>query len=382
MHKLSFGQTVWTGTGCIAKIADETEKFNAKQVMIYTDHGVIKAGLLDKVIAILERINVKYDVYTEIRPEPPLEVGNRAIEALRGKPYDLVIGLGGGSAIDVAKACAVMYTHEGSLEDYLFHTGTKKIVNRGLPMIMIPTTAGTGSEATNVSVFSLETSKDVIAHDYLLPDVAVVDPELTYNLPPAITAATGIDAFTHAIEAYTSKLANPISDTLAIRAMELTSANVRQAVWEGNKEAREAMSLGSLLAGMAFQSAGVCGVHALAYPIGGRFHVPHGASNAVMLPHVMRFIYPATLPKMGIVAEILKEPVERLSPRDRALAVVEAITNMVVDVGLPLHLGAYGITSDDVDVLVSDGVKQKRLLVRSPRPMSADDIRELYTSAL
>lgn len=382
MHRLSFVQTIWTEAGSLSKIKEEAEKFNASKAMIFSDKGVIQAGLVDKVTSVLEKAKIKFEVYTEIEPEPSIDVANRAVEALRDDSFDLVIGLGGGSPIDVAKACAVMYHNSGFLQDYLFHTGTKKIKKKGLPMIIIPTTSGTGSEATNVSVFSLETSKDVVAHDYLLPDVAIVDPELTYGLPPHITAATGVDAFTHAVEAFTSKLASPISDTLAIRAMELITSHIRQAVWSGNKEARKAMSLGSLLAGMAFQSAGVCGVHALAYPIGGRFHVPHGASNAVMLPHVMRFIYPSTLDKMNEVARIMKEPVERMSPREGALAAVQAIENMVIDVGLPLHLGAYGITANDVDVLTEDGVQQERLLVRSPRPMSAEDIRKLYAQAV
>lgn len=239
----------------------------------------------------LEEAGYETEIYTDVVPEPPLAIGEKLVAFTRDNQFDMVIGIGGGSALDLTKLAGVLASHEGSVAEYLNLTGTKQITQKGLPKILIPTTSGTGSEVTNISVLSLETTKDVVTHDYLLPDVAIVDPALTISLPPKVTAATGVDALTHAVEAYISKNASPVSDALALQAIRLISNSIRIAVSNGeDKQARTDMSYGSYLAGLAFFNAGVAGVHALAYPIGGQFHIAHGESNAVLLPYVMGYI--------------------------------------------------------------------------------------------
>ena len=290
-EKITFAPISYTGWGSLAHVTGEVQRFNAKKVLVVTDPFLKELGLTDKVEKPLAEIGVMTELYTEVVPEPPLAVGEKLVAYTREHAFDLVIGLGGGSALDLAKLAGVLAVHEGKVADYLNLTGSKQVSKKGLPTILITTTSGTGSEVTNISVLSLETTKDVVTHDYLLADVAIVDPELTISLSPKVTAATGVDALTHAVEAYISKNANPVSDALALQAIRLISNSLRTAVLEGtNKQARADMSYGSYLAGLAFFNAGVAGVHALAYPLGGQFHIAHGDSNAVLLPYVMGYI--------------------------------------------------------------------------------------------
>src|SRR5699024_3032559 len=209
------------------------------------------------------------------------------IKKIRENKYGLVIGVGGGSCLDIAKVAAVLSENEGEISDYLNLTGTKQLKLKGLPKILIPTTAGTASEVTDTSVFALHDTKDVISHPYLIADYVIVDFALTYTLPKKVTAASGIDALTHAIESYTSKFSSPITDLLALKSIKLISANIKKAVFDGkDAQARENMALGSLLAGISFYNAGVAGVHGLSYPLGGLYKIPHGESNALLLPYV------------------------------------------------------------------------------------------------
>jgi len=290
-EKVTFPPLSYTGWGSISNLKVEVERFQAKRVLLVTDPVLHDLGLTQKVLDPLKELGVSVDIYTKVVPEPPLQVGEDLVKYARAQNSDLVIGLGGGSALDLAKLAGGISTHPGIVKDYLNLTATRKITKKGIPTILIPTTSGTGSEVTNIVVLSLETTKDVIAHDYLLADVAIVDPELTISLPAKVTVATGIDALTHAIEAYVSKGSSPVSDALALQAIRYISSSIRTAVYEGeNKEARIKMSYGSYLAGLAFFNAGVAGVHALAYPLGGLYHISHGESNAVLLPYVMGYI--------------------------------------------------------------------------------------------
>ncbi len=260
----------------------------ASKILVVTDPFLKDIGLTNQVTEPLEAEGYAIEIYTEVVPEPPLAIGEKLVAHTRDNAFDLVIGVGGGSALDLAKLAGVLASHEGNVAHYLNLTGTKQITEKGIPTILIPTTSGTGSEITNISVLSLETTKDVVTHDNLLADVAIVDPALTISLPPKITAATGVDALTHAVESYISKNASPVSDALALQAIRLISNSIRTAVANGqDKQARTDMSYGSYLAGIAFFNAGVAGVHALAYPLGGQFHIAHGDSNAVLLPYVM-----------------------------------------------------------------------------------------------
>ncbi|MDF2855160.1 MAG: alcohol dehydrogenase, partial [Neobacillus sp.] len=339
-------------------------------------------GVIQPVLQILEKENMKVHLDTNVVPEPSLEIGNLVVEAVRESKAELVIGMGGGSALDLAKAAAVLAQNDGHVEDYLNLSGEKKLTHKGLPKLLIPTTAGTGAEVTDIAVFSLVDTKDVITHEYLLADYAIVDPILTYTLPPRVTAASGIDAFTHALEAYTSVQATPLTDTLALEAMRRIVGSIRRAVWYGqDKVAREQMALGSLFAGLSFFNAGVAGVHGLAYPLGGLFKLPHGESNAVLLPYVYDAIWPSCLEKMVQVAKIFELPANGRNDRELAIAVVQSLQELVKDVGLPITLAEYPIHREDIKRLAENGFKQTRLLKRSPKPLNLESIEQIYRNA-
>mgnify|MGYP001164406456 CR=1 FL=1 len=370
------------GEGAIEKVPEAIASFDAKRVMVFADPSIVEIGLLKKLEDVLSDAQLTYKIYSDLQPEPPLAIGDQAVQALKDFQADFVIGMGGGSSLDIAKAASVLYSHEGKVQDYLNLSGTRKLTHKGLPKMLIPTTAGTGAEVTDIAVFSLEETKDVITDEYLLADVAVVDPELTYTLPPRITASTGVDALTHAVEALVSVNATPLTDALALEAIRKISGNIRTAVWHGsNTDARREMAWGSLLAGLSFYNAGVAGVHALAYPLGGLFHIPHGEANAVLLPYIFDYIWPSCLEKMTDMARALGLKTETLSKREVALEAVKELRNLVKDVGLPSTLKAYGIREQDLDTLAKNGIEQKRLLARSPKPFTLESIRERYKAA-
>ncbi|RAV23019.1 iron-containing alcohol dehydrogenase [Paenibacillus contaminans] len=372
-----------TGTGSLSRLPEEIAALGVSKTMIFADPGVLKAGILDSLTRILDEGKVDYTIYSDIQPEPPIPVGDKAVAALRDSQAELVIGIGGGSCLDITKAAAVLSKHDGSIADYLNLTGKKKLSGKGLPKILIPTTSGTGAEVTDIAVFSLESTKDVLTHPYLLADIAIVDPELTYSLPPKITAATGVDALTHAAEAFFSVNASPITDTLALEAIRKISSNIHTAVLHGSdKSARREMSYGSLLAGLSFYNAGVAGVHALAYPLGGLFKISHGESNALLLPYVFDFIWPAcSHEKMLMMTEALGVPSSGLTKRKAALTAVTSFREMIREIGLSLSLQDFGIRREDIERLSQDAIKQTRLLARSPMPYTLDDIRRIYINA-
>lgn len=386
VYRFSTPQVVWFGAGSLVKLPDEARRFGAEAALVYTDRGVVRAGIAEKVVDILKQAGIRSVVWDRVVPEPPVAVAQEAVdfarEAVKHEGAGIVVGVGGGSSLDMAKACACLAANPGDVSDYLNLSAKRTLERRGLPRILIPTTSGTGSEVTNIAVFSLETTKDVIANDLLLADVAIVDPELTLTLPPRATAATGMDAFTHAIEAFTSINAGPSTDLLALEAMRLIWQSLPTAVWNGRDlKARADMAFASLLAGQAFFNAGVAAVHALAYPIGGRFHVAHGESNALMLPYVYEFIWPSCMHRLRTAAEAIGAARPGDSPRMAALAVIESIKTMIVDVGLPSRLRDYGIPEDAVGLLAEDGIQQRRLLARSPRVLSGEDILSIYRLA-
>ena len=380
--KLVFPPLSYTGWGSLEQLVPEVEKYEPRKILVVTDPMLAKIGLVERVTVPLKEHGYQVTVYTDVVPEPPLEIGEKLVSFTRDGGFEMVIGVGGGSALDLAKLAAVLAVHEGPAADYLNLTGTKKVEKKGLPKILIPTTSGTGSEVTNISVLSLETTKDVVTHDNLLADVAIVDPELTVTVPPRVTAATGIDALTHAVEAYLSVNASPTSDGLALQAIRLIARSLRKAVEDGsNKQARIDMSHGSYIAGLAFFNAGVAGAHALAYPLGGQFHLAHGESNAVLLPYVMGYIRNSCPSRMADVLNALGGNSNYLSEEEASYKCVEELERIVKDVGIPATLAEFNIPESALESLTQDGVKQKRLLARSPYPLEENDIREIYRAA-
>ncbi|WP_257062267.1 iron-containing alcohol dehydrogenase [Priestia megaterium] len=382
VSKLVFTPLSYTGWGSLQQLLPEVKKYDPAHILIVTDPVLKDIRLVDKVSAPLIQNGYEVDVYADTAPEPPLALGEKLVSYAKSRKFDLVIGVGGGSALDLAKLTAVLAVHDGAVEEYLNLTGTKQITEKGLPKILIPTTSGTGSEVTNISVLSLESSKDVVTHDYLLADAAIVDPELTLSVPSKVTAATGVDALTHAVEAYVSVNANPATDALALKAIRMISSSLRTAVENGkDKEARTQMSYGSYLAGLAFFNAGVAGVHALAYPLGGQFHISHGESNAVLLPYVMGYIRSSCVEKMRDIFEALGGNATSLSEEEASYQCVKQLQSLVKDVGIPQTLRGFDIPESALQKLTGDGVQQKRILARSPLPLHEKDIRAIYQSA-
>ncbi len=381
-EKITFPPLSFTGWGSLSHLVEEVNRFQVKKILVITDPFLKDIGLTNKVVDPLEAAGYATEIYTDVVPEPPLAIGEKLVAYTRDNQFDMVIGIGGGSALDLTKLAGVLASHEGAVADYLNLTGTKKITHKGLPTILIPTTSGTGSEVTNISVLSLETTKDVVTHDYLLADVAIVDPALTISLPPKVTAATGVDALTHAVEAYISVNASPVSDALALQAIRLISNSIRTAVSKGeDKQARTDMSYGSYLAGLAFFNAGVAGVHALAYPIGGQFHIAHGDSNAVLLPYVMGYIRQSCEKRMKDIYEAMGFSAVNLSQEEASYKCVEELKRLVEDVNIPSTLKGFNITEDALEGLTNDAIEQKRILARSPMPLLKDDIFAIYKAA-
>jgi alcohol dehydrogenase len=373
---------VVVGAGTSAQVGDIALAMGIKRVFVVTDAGIVQFGLMDKALQSLKAHNIEYSIYAEVVADPPEAVVMDAVAKAREFKCDSVIGFGGGSSMDVAKLLAVLINGKQSLSDIY---GVDKVTGDRLPLIQIPTTAGTGSEATMVSIITTgETTKAGVVSRTLLADKIILDAGLTLGLPPHVTAATGIDAMVHAIEAYTSKrLKNPLSDMLAREALRLLAGNIVTAVKQGdNLEARGAMLLGAMLAGQAFANAPVAAVHALAYPLGGNYHIPHGLSNSLVLPYVLRFNAPAAAKLYAEIAGLIMPG--KLLPDD-PIAVTEMLANhflaLAADLGVQTTLRQMDIPEHDLPKLASESMLQQRLLINNPREVNLDDALAIYHQA-
>ncbi|WP_018262604.1 iron-containing alcohol dehydrogenase [Methylobacterium sp. WSM2598] len=368
--------------GAAAKLPEIVRGFGARRVLLVTDRGVRGAGLTQGAEAALRGAGLALAVYDDVAADPPAILVEAGAARARAEGTDLVLAIGGGSALDTAKLVAYLARSDEPLES-LYGVGLAQ--GQRLPLILVPTTAGTGSEVTPIAIVTTPgDEKKGVVSARLLPDWAVLDPDLTLGLPAAVTAATGIDAMVHAIEAYTSRQRkNPLSDQLARQALALLSAHIRTACREGaDREARGAMLLGSMLAGMAFANAPVAAVHALAYPIGALFHVPHGLSNALVLMGVMRFNLPVAAPLYAELAPILDPAAAGLPVQEAAARFVASLAAICRDCGVPASLAAVGIGEGDLDRLAADAMKQTRLLVNNPREVTLAQARAIYAEAL
>ena len=373
---------VLVGPGTSAQLGDLAAAMGIQRALIVTDPGIIKFGLLDGAVANLKANNVELSIYSDVVADPPESVVMDAVSSAQAFGCDGVIGFGGGSSMDVAKLLAVLIKGEQQLTDIY---GVDQISGGRLPLIQVPTTAGTGSEATMVSIITTgETTKAGVVSRTLLADKVILDAKLTLGLPPAVTAATGIDAMVHAIEAYTSKrLKNPLSDMLAREALRLMANNISTAVKQGdNLQAREAMLLGAMLAGQAFANAPVAAVHALAYPLGGNYHIPHGLSNSLVLPHVLRFNAPAAAELYAELAPIILPGRELPSdPLEVSELLAEHFFQLAADLGLQTKLSQMNIAESDLPKLAEEAMLQQRLLINNPRELSLDDALSIYQQA-
>ena len=352
-----------------------------ERLCVVTDGFLHKSGLLDPALADLAAHGWNATVIDDVIADPPEHVVLEATARARSAGAEIVLGLGGGSSMDVAKLIAALAPQQQQQLSEMY--GVNKVTVQRLPLVQMPTTAGTGSEVTAVSIVTVgEARKMGVVAPQLIADLAILDAELTLGLPVAATAATGIDAMVHAIEAYTSAhLKNPVSDMLAIKALELLSRNLLPACEDGNnREAREAMLLGATFAGQAFANSPVAAVHALAYPIGGIYHVPHGLSNALVLPHVLRFNADSAADLYAELADVVV-PGATGSAEDKTQALIEKLEQMIAATAIPARLRDVGIEREGLGRMASDAMLQTRLLVNNPRPVSEADALAIYNAA-
>ncbi|MDT9597822.1 iron-containing alcohol dehydrogenase [Sphingosinicella rhizophila] len=376
-YRFSYGPRLIAGAGSSRDLA---ELLPPGPCLFVTDVQIRDLGLADTALASLQAAGIAPAVFDAVESDPSRDTLMKAVQM--GKGCASVVGFGGGSPMDVAKLAAYLV---GSGDDLDALWGVGKAVGVRLPLVLIPTTAGTGSEATPVTIITVgKHEKRGVSSIALIADWAILDPALTTGLPRAVTAATAIDAMVHAIEAYTSaRLKNPMSDLLARQALGLLAENLGSVLDEpGDLERRGRMLLGAHLAGVAFANAPVAGVHALAYPLGGHFHVPHGLANAMMLAPVLGHNMPVSMPHYAELGRLLDPSLEALGAQAQAQAFVERMSALCRSTGLPSRLAELGIGAGDVALLAGEAMKQERLLINNPRPITEADARRLYEAVL
>ena len=374
-------KTLICGIGSSTRVAELCNSLNANKIMLVTDQGLIDAGVIAPIVEHLRSHAIEVTLYSDVVADPPDHIVEAAAQVAKSEAINGVIGLGGGSSMDVAKLIAVLAGGETELKNCY---GIEQIKGSRLPLILIPTTAGTGSEVTPISIVTTgETTKTGVISRQLLPDYAVLDANLTLKLPPHVTAATGIDAMVHAIEAYTSKLKkNFYSDLLAKHALVLLSDNITKVIEDGSDLiARQNMLLGSSLAGQAFANAPVAAIHALAYPLGGHFHIPHGLSNALVLLPVLRVNSVVASTEYSELLDCLPntEP-HRGTEVERAETFIQKLDDLIDQVGIPRRLSKLNINEQDLPILAKDAMLQQRLLINNPVEITEARALEIYKS--
>jgi len=370
------------GVDAVTELPAMLKGLGVSKALVVTDPGLLNTGIVSRVCEFLDAAGMAFTVYSDVQADPPEAVVLSAAEFARDETINGVIGLGGGSSLDVAKLISVLADSDHDIAQTLKSIyGVDMIKGARLPLIQVPTTAGTGSEVTPISIVTTgETQKTGIVSKRLLPDFAILDAKLTVGLPAQVTAATGVDAMVHAIEAYTSKSKkNVYSDMLARQALQMLSSNIRTAVSDGaNIQARQEMLLGSMLAGQAFANAPVAAVHALAYPLGGHFHLPHGLSNSLVLPPVLRFNAQSVPSLYAQLLEFVNPYRNLTTDAARCEGFIEELESIIDDVGLPKTLRECGIGRQDLPNLASDAMLQQRLLVNNPVVVTEHDALEIY----
>ncbi len=377
---LALPSPVITGVGAADNVGEQAKRLEKKKVLIVTDPGIAKIGYAEKVAQNLSTAGIGTTCFSQVTPDPTLQNVRDGLAQYRNEACDLIVSIGGGSAIDCGKGIAMKLTNDGDFANYM---GIDKIPNAGAPLIAIPTTGGTGSEVSRVTVIT-DTDRNVkmmLSSPHLLASVALVDPLLSLTTPPHLTAAVGVDALTHAIEAYISKRAQPITDALALKAIELISSSLRQAWADGeNIAARTDMMIGASIAGMAFSNASVALVHGMSRPIGAYFHIHHGLSNAVLLLDVMEFSVVGAPKRFADIAYAMGEPIEGLSMMKQADAAIAAVERLVNDIRMP-RLSDIGIPKTEFDAVIEQMARDAIASgspANNPRQATAEEIVALY----
>ena len=384
--KFQTTSSILSEVGATEKIGQIMADMGCRKVAFVTDAMILELGLAKAALNGLEDAGVGVHIIDNVVADPPEAMIRAAVAEAKMQAVDGVVSVGGGSSLDTAKLISIL-SHPKARQDLNDMYGVGMVKGARLPLVLAPTTAGTGSEVTPISIVTTRTSeKKGVVSPVLLPDWAILDAELTVGLPAHITAATGIDAMVHAIEAYTTKHAkNILSDTLAKQALQLLGGAIRTACTDGqDRAARSDMLLGSMLAGMSFANAPVAAVHALAYPLGGHFHVPHGLSNAIILPHVLEFNMADELAasQYAEIAPIVFPELAGRSTAEICAGMVQGFKNLGPELNMKSSLRDVGVNHNDLPMLAEDAMKQSRLLVNNPREMTYDAALAIYTAAL
>ncbi|MPW25573.1 iron-containing alcohol dehydrogenase [Alkalibaculum sp. M08DMB] len=370
------------GIGSRNKLVDICKGLNATKVFILTGPNIVKTEIMTSIRSVFDTSDVDYEIYSEIVTDPPIDVVDKTAEILKKSQASVVVAVGGGSVIDTAKTICMLQTHEGSIKDYLFG-GIKQVTKPCMPLICLPTTAGSGSEVTASAVITDKHNniKVSVTHENLIPDVAIIDPELHMSMPQGVTASTGMDALTHAIEAYVSLNANPISDMNALYAIKLIGENLRTAVSNGNNlEARSNMALASTIAAAAFMNGGLGVIHGIAQSMGGVIPISHGLANAMILPYAMKRNFVGNLEKFKNISIALGKNLDGLSLREAALESIEGVFELAKDISLPLNLKDVGFKKEYIPEVIA-GTMAYRLLAVNPCKLSAKDVENILLQA-
>ena len=381
-YEIKMPSYLYGGEGCIEKVKDILKKENSKKVIVFTDKGIRQTGLSDILENILKECSVDYKVFDDLKPEPAYTDVEKVINEVESYEGDIIIAIGGGSVMDSAKLCSILKGASYSIRDLL--NGTTD-VKKQIKSIMIPTTCGTGSEATCNAIVAIpeEQSKKGIVNDCMIPDYVILDAQMIKNLPKSIVSATGVDALAHAVESYTSKKATPFSDVYAMESAKLIFKNIREAYKNpDNMEAKTNMMLGAFYGGVSITGSGTTAVHALSYPLGGKYHIAHGVSNAILFAHVMEFNKDACKERLAKMCDVIFPELIEKTVSEKADYIIEQISDIVTVTDIPTDLSKWGVSIDDLDFLVDAGSKQQRLLVNNMKELSLEDIKNIYMKVL
>lgn len=382
-QRFILNEVSYFGPGARKELPEVLTRMGVKKALVTSDKGLIKVGTTKMVTDVLDEMGFPYDIYSEIKPNPTVTNVKQGVEAFKASGADCIIAIGGGSSMDTAKGIGIV-ANNPEFGDIVSLEGCAPTKNKSVPIIALPTTAGTGAEVTiNYVIIDEERQAKMVCVDPNdIPAVAIVDPELMYSLPKGLTAATGMDALTHAIEGYITKGAWIMSDMYELQAIKMIAENLPIAVEEPtNPVGREGMALAQYIAAQAFSNVGLGLVHGMAHPMGSLHDIPHGVANALLLPTIMEFNMPTRIEKYGVIAQHMGVDTTGMTPEEAAQAAVDAVRELSIRVGIPQHLSEFGITEADIPALASQAITDV-CTPGNPRDVTEAEIIELYKKVL
>lgn len=383
VHRFILNEVSYFGPGARKELPEVVNRLGKSKALIVTDAGLVKFGVAKMVTDVLDEAAVPYEIFSDVKPNPTVTNVKNGIEAYKKSGADFIIAIGGGSSIDTAKAVGIVINNP-EFSDIVSLEGCAPTKNKCVPIVALPTTAGTAAETTinYVIIDEVNHKKMVCVDPNDIPAVAIVDAELMYTLPASLTAATGMDALTHAIEGYITKGAWALSDMFEIEAIRMISRNLPTAVAEpSNAVARDAMAVAQYVAGMAFSNVGLGLVHGMAHPLGSLFDIPHGVANALLLPTIMEWNMPSCLDKYPAIAEAMGVDISGMTREEAAQAACDAVKALSIKVGIPQHLSEIGIKESDIETLSEQAIADV-CTPGNPRDVTIEDIKALYTKVL